>query len=256
VAPRAMLRAVIVSGIAGFVVMWIFVAAIKGSIPSALERTNTIFWVVDVHLGSFVGFLFKIVAFGSMMGCIIANIAVATRLIFSVSRDRMLPFSGQLARVSDRFRTPVVAIVVLWAVCLIINLVGAGKIFRIVSMAAVAYYFTYGSTILGVLWGHAKQKIPDAPADHFGLGRWLVPVGVLGIAWCLAVILAYLLPTVNHYVAGYFAVALGIGALFTIYAWWAIRTGKASVPEQRPPALASVSGTVAEELHELRSLDG
>jgi amino acid transporter len=256
VAPRAMLRAVVVSGVAGFVVMWILVASIKGPIPAALERTNTIFWVVDVHLGSFVGFLFKVIAFGSMMGCIIANIAVATRLIFSVSRDRMLPFSGQLARVSDRFRTPVVAIVVLWIVCLIINLAGAGKIFRIISMAAVAYYFTYGSTILGVLWGHFKQRIPDAPADHFGLGRWLVPVSALGVGWCVAVIVAYLLPSVNHYVAGYFAVALGIGALFTIYAWWALRTGHAAVPPTHPPALASVSGTIAEEAHDLRGLDG
>jgi amino acid transporter len=181
----------------------------------------------------------------------------------------MLPFSGQLARVNKRFRTPVVAIVVLWVVCLIINLAGAGKIFRIVSMAAVAYYFTYGSTILGVLWGHFKKKIPEAPADHFGLGRWLVPVGLLGVAWCLAVILAYLLPSANYYVAGYFAVALGIGVLFTIYAWWALRTKRAAVPEQRPPGLASVSGTlateagtlateagtVAEEIQELRGLD-
>jgi amino acid transporter len=262
VAPRAMLRAVIVSGLAGFVVMWVLVAAIKGPIPASLTRTNTIFWIVDVHLGNFVGFLFKIVAFGSMMGCIIANIAVATRLIFSVSRDRMLPFSGPLARVNQRFRTPIVAIVVLWIVCLIINLAGAGKIFRIVSMAAVAYYFTYGSTILGVLWGHFKRKIPDAPADHFGLGRWLVPVAVLGVAWCLAVILAYLLPSANYYVAGYFAVALAIGALFTIYAWWALRTRRAAVPAMHPPELASVSGTLAGEagtlageVHELREHD-
>lgn len=255
VAPRAMLRAVVVSGLAGFVVMWVLVSAIKGPIPAALERTNTIFWIVDVHLGSFVGFLFKIIAFGSMMGCIIANIAVATRLIFSVSRDNMLPFSGQLSRVSDRFRTPVVAIVVLWVVCLIINLVGAGKIFRIVSMAAVAYYFTYGSTILGVIWGHIKKRIPEAPADHFGLGRWLIPVAVLGVGWCLAVILAYLLPSANYYVAGYFAVALGIGALFTIYAWWALRTKRAAVPPTHAPELASVSGTLVEEVQELRDAD-
>lgn len=255
VAPKAMLRAVVVSGLAGFAVMWVLVAAIKGPIAPALERTNTIFWIVDVHLGDFIGFLFKIVAFGSMMGCIIANIAVATRLIFSVSRDRMLPGSSQLAKVNDRFRTPIIAIVVLWIVCLVINLAGAGKIFRIVSMAAVAYYFTYGSTILGVIWGHIKKRIPEAPPDHFGLGRWLIPVAVLGVMWCLAVILAYLLPSANYYVAGYFAVALGIGALFTVYAWWALRTKRAAVPPTHPAETASVSGTLVEEVQELRGLD-
>ncbi len=249
VAPRAMLRAVLVSGIAGFVVMWVFVAAIKGSVPASLERTNTMFWIVESHLGSLIGFLFKVIAFGSMMGCIIANIAVATRLIFSVSRDRMLPFSKQLSSVHPRFQTPIVAIVVLWVVCLVINLAGAGNIFRIVAMAAVAYYFTYGSTIIGVLWGHVRKTIPEAPPDHFGLGRWLVPVSVVALGWCVAVILAYMLPKVNHYVAGYFAVALGIGALFTVYAWWALHERKASVPTIHPHDLSSVSGTVAAEIH-------
>lgn len=250
VAPKAMMRAVVVSGLAGFLVMWIFAAAIPGSVPHALAKTNTMFWVVDVHLGGFIGVLFRIVAFGSMMGCIIANIAVATRLIFSVARDGMLPFSKQIERVNPHFRTPVVAIVTLWVVALIINIAGAGNIFRIVAMAAVAYYFTYGSTIIGVLWGHAKKRIPGAPAGHFGLGRGLVPVCIIALAWCIAVILAYMLPKVNHYVAGYFAVALGIGALFTIYAYWALGKGKASIPEQRPDALVSVSTTLDAEAHE------
>jgi amino acid transporter len=253
VAPKAMLRAVIVSGVAGFVVMWIFAAAIKGSVPDALGQTNTLFWVVDTHLGKFIGVIFRIIAFGSMMGCIIANIAVATRLIFSVARDGMLPFSKQMASVNRTFKTPIVAILVLWVVCLIINLAGAGNIFRIVAMAAVAYYFTYGATIIGVLWGHAKKRIPDAPPDHFGLGRYLVPVSVIAVLWCVAVILAYMLPKVNHYVAGYFAVALGIGALFTVYAYWALATGKASVPpSSRPHWDESVTGTL---LHETESVD-
>jgi amino acid transporter len=248
VAPKAMLRAVLVSGVAGFVVMWIFVAAIKGPVPASLERTNTMFWIVDVHLGKFIGVIFRIIAFGSMMGCIIANIAVATRLIFSVSRDRMLPFSKQLASVNPRFQTPIVAIVVLWVVSLIINLAGAGNIFRIVAMAAVAYYFTYGSTIIGVLWGHARKQIPDAPPDHFGLGRWLVPVASVALVWCVAVILAYMLPTANHYVAKYFGEALGIGVLFTVYAWWALHSGKADVPKVHSREMSSVSATVAAEI--------
>jgi hypothetical protein len=140
-----------------------------------------------------------------------------------------------------------VAICALWVTCLVINLAGAGNIFRIVAMAAVAYYFTYGSTMIGVLWGNAKKRIPTAPPDHFGLGRWLVPVTLLALTWCVAVILAYMVPKVNHYVIGYFGVALGIGALFTIYAWLALHNKKASVPESEPPEFASVTGTLAAE---------
>jgi amino acid transporter len=243
-APTAMLRAVIVSGLAGFVVMWIFAAAISGSIPAALAQPNTMFWVVGQHLGGFFEDLLKVVGFASMMGCIIANVAVGTRLIYSVARDNMMPFSKQLSEVSRTFRTPVVAIVTLWVVMLIINIAGAGNIFRIIAMASVAYYFTYGATIIAVIIGDRRGTIPAAEPGHFSLGKKLIPVALLGLAWCVAVILAYMLPKVNHYVAGYFAVALGIGALFTIYAWTAIRSGRATVPRQRGADVAHATDTI------------
>ena len=230
-APRAMFRAVIVSGIAGFFVMWIWAAAIKGSIPHAVAQQNSFFYVVDADLGRYAGWFIATVGFVSMMGCIIANIAVATRLLFSVSRDRLLPGSKQLAYVHPKLKTPVVSILVLWIAMVVINIAGAGNIFRIVAMAAAAYYFTYGATMIAVLVGHAKGKIPNARPDHFGLGKWLVPVTVAALLWCIAVIAAYMLPAVDHYVAAYFGVALLIGAGFTVYAWWALKTGRASIPE-------------------------
>jgi amino acid transporter len=213
--------------------MWIWAAAIKGSLPHALSQQNSFFWVVDANLGRYAGWFIATVGFVSMLGCIVANIAVATRLMFSVSRDGLLPFSKQMAYVNPRLKTPVVSIFVLWVAIIIINLAGAGNIFRIVAMAAAAYYMTYGATMIAVLIGHAKGKIPSTKSEHFGLGKWLVPVTFASLLWCVAVILGYLLPSVDHYVAGYFGIALLIGALFTVYAFWALRTGRASVPETR-----------------------
>jgi amino acid transporter len=232
-APKAMFRAVMVSGIAGFFVMWIWTAAIRGSIAHSLTQQNAFFYVVDTNLSRYSGWFIATVGFVSMMGCIVANVAVATRLMFSVSRDGLLPGSKQLAYVHPRLKTPVVSIFVLWIALVVINLAGAGNIFRIVAMAAAAYYFTYGATMLAVLIGHSNGKIPSTDAKHFGLGKWLVPVTTLALLWCIAVILGYLLPSVDHYVAGYFGVALLIGALFTFYAFWALRTGRASVPETK-----------------------
>jgi|SRR5271165_3819677 len=242
-APRAMARAVLISGIAGFLVMWIWAAAIKGPLPKALVQQNTFFWVVDVNLNRYAGWFIATVGFISMMGCIIANIAVAARLLFSVSRDGLLPASKPLSLVHPRLRTPVVSLVVLWIVMVLINLVGAGNIFRIVAMASAAYYFTYGSTMIAVLVGHFKRKIPIAAPDNFGLGRWLVPTTIAALGWCIAAILAYMLPSVNHYVAGYFGIALLIGAVFTVYAWWALKSGRASIPEtQIPPEPFTLHG--------------
>jgi len=239
-APKAMFRAVTVSALGGFVVMAIFIVAIPGSISAALEHPNTLFWIVEQRLGAFPAAVLKVIAFFSMMGCIVANIAVATRLIFSVSRDRMLPFSKQLAAVHPRFRTPVTASIVLWTICMVINVAGSGNIFRITAMAAVAYYFTYGTTIVGVLVGHLRGSIPEPRgAGHFGLGRWTVPVCAIALVWCFGVAAAYLIPSENHYVVKYFLFALAIGLLFTAHAWWALRTGRASVPLRPDDAAAA-----------------
>lgn len=227
-APKAMFRAVVVSGLAGFVVMWIFVAAISGSITSALRHQNTMFWVIGQQLGPFFEDALKVIGFASMMGCAVANVALGTRLAYSVSRDNMLPFSKQLSQVSKTFRTPVVAIVTLWVVMLIINIAGAGDIFRIVSMASVAFYLTYAATLIAVIVGERRGSIPGALPGHFGLGKWLVPVALVGLTWCVSTILAYTLPAANRYVAGYIAVALGIGGVFTAYAWLAVRRGRAA----------------------------
>ena len=56
-------------------------------------------------------------------------------------------------------------------------------------------------------------------------------------------IVAYLAPAANHYIIGYFGVALGIGAVLTVYAWSGLSNGRASMPGTDEPPDAS--GTAA-----------
>lgn len=235
-APKAMFRAVSLCALGGFIVMAILLIAIPGSLAHAAQQPNTMFWIVQERLGSFAAVIIKLVAFFSLMGCIVANIAVATRLMYSVSRDRLMPFHKQLGSVSPRFRTPVVASLVLWAVCMIINVAGGGEIFRITAMAVIAYYLTYAATMVAVMIGHRTGRIPEVGPGHFGLGRWLVPVCAVALLWCGIVIVAYLAPAANHYIFGYFGAALGIGAILTVYAWSALKRGDAAVPEMQVEA--------------------
>ena len=107
-------------------------------------------------------------------------------------------------------------------------------------MAVIAYYLTYAATMIAVIIGDRKNRIPEVGPGHFGLGRWLVPVSVVALIWCTIVIVAYLWPAANHYIFGYFGGAMVIGALLTIYAWSGLKSGRASVPsmEVAPPGAA------------------
>jgi len=231
-APRAMFRAVAVCAAAGLIVMAIFIAAIPTSVPDALEHPNMMFWIVESHFGRVTAVILELIAYASLLGCIVANVAVATRLVYSVSRDGLLPFSEKFGKVSPRWQTPVNANIALWLMCLAVQVVGAGNIFRITSMAVIAYYLTYALTMLGVIVGHKMGRIPEPPkgAGYFGLGKALVPVASIGFLWAMAVVTLYLTPAENHYIIGYFAIALGMGAALTGYAWWALKSGKAKVP--------------------------
>lgn len=234
-APKAMFRAVAICSAVGLIVMAIFEAAIPTSVPKALAQPNVMFWIAQVHLGGFAAGLLKLIAFASLLGCIIANVAVATRLVYSVARDGLLPLSHRLSSVSPRWQTPVTASVVLWVVCMVIDIAGAGNIFRITAMAVIAYYLTYALTMIAVIAGHRSRRIPEPPsAGYFGLGRALVPVACAGLVWAVAVIVAYLAPAANHYIIGYFALALGIGAALTLYAWPAIRNGRTELAKAEP----------------------
>jgi amino acid transporter len=212
-APRAMLRAVVISGAAAFVIYAVFAMAISGSIAHTVDGTsNPMVAIFSDHFGGFASDLLQIVAFIAMLSCLLANIACATRTSFSLSRDNMLPFSRIWSHVNPRTATPVYTIVAVGVFAIIINLLSGGFVTNVLAVVNVALYLTYGSTCVAVLIAHRNGRIPDAPAGYFGLGRWLVPVTVTCLVFCVAVIVFMIGPASSHvvliYAAGFEAAGL------------------------------------------------
>ncbi len=245
VAPTAMFRSVIISGIAAFFVYAIFAMAIPGSIAATANGTqNAMIAVFQAHFGSGLALLLKIIAFVAIFSALLANVTVATRMCFSLSRDKMLPGWQWLSRVNDRTRTPVYSILLVGLVALVVNLLSAGIITRVVAIVSVTYYGTYVFTMAATLIGARRGTIPEAGPQYFGLGRWLRPLAWIGIAWSAIVMLYMTVPAVNH-VAGEYTVYFEIlGVLwFFLYLRRRIRSGEAG-----PPLTALPSGEAAEEL--------
>lgn len=231
-APTAMFRSVIVSGIAAFFVYAIFAMAIPGSIPHTVNGTaNAMIAVFQDHFGSGLALLLKIVAFVAIFSALLANVTVATRMCFSLSRDKMLPGWQALGKVNDRTRTPIYSILLVGLVALIVNLLSAGLINRVVAIVAVTYYGTYIFTMVATLIGAKRGTIPQADPKYFSLGRWLKPVAWIGIVWSLVVMAYMTLPVVNH-VAGEYTIYFEIVgvAWFFLYLRKRLRAGQAGPP--------------------------
>jgi amino acid transporter len=215
-APRAMIRAVAVSGAMGLLIFALLAMALP-SAPSTFlsDPANPVLHLVGVQVGGFARALMVVVAFASLFACLIANMAVATRMTFALSRDRMLPGSTALALVGARTRAPVPAIVFITAVAVLLNLLNEGLVAKIYAMVGLTYYLTYGFTLVATAIAHRKGRVPAAPAGVFDLGRWLWPMIVAGLVWCAAVIVVLTVPKVNNETAVTVVIAVAIGLV-----WW------------------------------------
>jgi amino acid transporter len=216
-APRTMLRSLLVSAVAGFVLFGIFEMAIPHGVPAAVNANGSpLIYILDQQFGHGMGSLFKAIGFVAILSCALANMAVATRLLYSLSRDKMLPGHKVLSTVNERTRTPIACIAVIGAFALIINLLSAGIVTRVISIVAVCYYLTYMLTLIAVLLGDRQNRIPDAPG-YFTLRRSLRPLIWIGIGYTAIAIVALTVPAVNHISAEYSAGGMAIGAV-----WWLV----------------------------------
>jgi amino acid transporter len=210
-----MLRSLLISAVFGFLLFGIFSIAIPGTLEQTVGQAGSpLIYILNVQFGHVMGSLFKAIAFVAILSCALANMAVATRLLFSLSRDRMLPGASLLAAVNPRTRTPIGSITVIAIFALVINLLSAGIITRVVSIVSVCYYLTYLLTLISVLVGHRAGRIPDAPG-YFTLSRSLMTLIAVSIAYVIAAIAALTLPGVNHTSAYYTAGGMAVGAI-----WW------------------------------------
>jgi amino acid transporter len=114
--------------------------------------------------------------------CTLAIQGAATRMMFSMSRDRHLPGGSIWGRVNQSFKTPAnaaIAVGVLAAIPILV--IGPGGGFSISIAATGLIYLSYLMTNLGVLRARFRGW-PHTPAK-FDLGRWGKLVNVLALVY-------------------------------------------------------------------------
>jgi amino acid transporter len=219
VTPFAMIRANYVSVAASLFMIIGFLIAIPDGIGNLLgQPKNPLVYIFQSHFGVVAADILQITVFLAIFSCVLANMVVATRLTFALSRDKMLPASSLLARVNTRTRTPVASIVVVAVIGIGINMLSAGIAANVVSICSVAYYFVYALTVGGAMYAHVKRRIPAHRGGDFSLGRWFPVVAVAALVYAAGVIVIALAPHEGHIAAVYLAGAEVVGlAWYLLY---------------------------------------
>jgi amino acid transporter len=190
-APRGVLASVLISGAIGAVFLLGVILAIP-SVPDAMAEgqaggfpiATTIIAVLTTELfaGITLGELYLFVILASVFVCTLAIQGAATRMMFSMSRDRHLPGGAIWGQVNPTFRTPAnAAIGVGVLAALPILVVGPLGGFYMSIAATGLIYLSYFLCNLGVLAAR-RRGWPHKPA-WFNLGRWGMLVNVLALVW-------------------------------------------------------------------------
>ncbi|MBK7598738.1 MAG: APC family permease [Acidobacteria bacterium] len=119
----------------------------------------------------------------SIFACAIASMAAASRLLFSLSRDGMLPGARWLSRIDPHRSTPRNAVILVWLLSTAIVLL-LRQTDLISSVSAVAGYLGYAGIILAALLA-GPLVIAGARLDSL---RWLA------LMWALSLVLALTVP--------------------------------------------------------------
>jgi amino acid transporter len=190
-APRGILSSVLISGAVGVVFLLAIILSLK-DIPAAMAEglgggfpiATTITENLNSELaaGITVGEIYLFVILASVFVCTLAIQGAATRMMFSMSRDRRLPFGAAWGAVSPRFRTPANAAVAVGVLAAIPILV-VGPIGGItLSIAATGLiYLSYFLCNLGV--AVARSRGWPRKQAWFNLGRWGMPVNIAALIW-------------------------------------------------------------------------
>jgi amino acid transporter len=145
-------------------------------------------------------------------------VLLATRLIYSLSRDNMLPFSRSLRHVAPRRKSPTAAVLTVGVVAILLTmsaLFSTETFFYFLGVCNLSFFAVYILQTGGLIVGMKRNRIPAPEKGTFDLGRWRLPLYILGLI-CFLVIEAGLVLLPQF--AGNGWVFLGVVAVAGL--WW------------------------------------
>lgn len=240
--PRTILRAVLVSGLGGALMLLATLMAAHSVTDGSLgDPARGLPFVLTDRLGETMGRVFLGDVAIAVSVCTLAIQTAATRMVFSMSRDGVLPFSTGLATVNRRTGTPIRASVLvglLAAALLLVNVGNPALFTTLASVCIMLLYLAYLMITVPLLVRRLRSGLPAEMDGRklFGLGRWGVAVNVLAIAWgaAMAINLGWpraevFDPAGGHIYLQWFAPLFLVGALAVGALAYAVRSRRPAV---------------------------
>ncbi|MDX6402511.1 MAG: hypothetical protein QOF27_3117 [Gaiellaceae bacterium] len=178
-APKAVLASVVGAFVVGAVFLWALLmaipdmgAAIKGSFGPAQ--------IIDANFSNAFATVYLLVVSAAIFVCCLAIQTSTIRLCFGMARDEQLPGSSLFRKVNARWHTPIGSCLAVGIFAFIPMLQYTGA--AIVAIAATGMiYLSYFICNVAVL--RARLRGWPRAAAPFSLGKWGIPITIVGLLW-------------------------------------------------------------------------
>ncbi|WP_125106996.1 APC family permease [Gulosibacter massiliensis] len=223
VIPRAMRMTIYVGGVASMFIALGLILAVP-DFTAVMDGTATD-PVSEIFLATFgpVGFRFvMIIVLVSFLSCTISLQAAASRLMYSMGRDKQLPLSKALAKFNRKRAVPPYALLgaaLLPAIVLVISLLSADALIAIISFAAFGIYLAFASVVIASIRARARGWKPKGEFTMGNMG-WVVAIAALIYQAFAVYTLVQPVPDVNWFqswmvlIVGTLVVVVGLLYLF------------------------------------------
>jgi amino acid transporter len=186
--PKGIVRAVLISGVAGWVMLCAIVLAAPSMDGAAAQGDRSFFYILREVVPQPLRTSFYIGIVLAQYICGLATLTAASRLTFALARDRGLPFSSALKRIGTH-HTPSVAI---WTVAAAVCVFAVSIPYA--AIASVCAIFLYIAYVLPTAIGLLKYSSWTAQAKWGGTGWWYPPLAVVCVLGCVALIIIGMQP--------------------------------------------------------------
>ncbi|MEV6527541.1 amino acid permease [Longispora sp. NPDC051575] len=191
-APRGIVSSVVVSLVAGFVLLVAVTAAIQDyekelASPTGFPPAQIFIDAAGDNLGRALLFIVLVAQFFCGMASVTAN----SRMAYAFARDGALPGSRLWKKVNARTGTPTNSIWLCVGCSVVLLLPAIWSFTAYLAATSVAVIGLYISYITPVF---LRLRMKDFPVGPWNLGRWSKPIGWLAVAWTAFIVVLFVLP--------------------------------------------------------------
>jgi amino acid transporter len=229
-AAKGVLNSVLVSAIAGWVLILALTFAIKDLTKVTGAGSFAVTEVLDEALGKTGAELMLFIAVVGQLFCGMSAITSASRMLFAFSRDRAVPGHRTWSHLNkDHVPSRAVMLIAFLAFLLAVPAWSGNTLFVYAAVTSVATIGLYVAYILPIILRlRAGDSFDPGP---WSLGRWYKPLNIIAIMWVVFISILFIMPVTDtavpwnsnfDYKTANYAPLVFLVVIVAVGIWWMV----------------------------------